>query len=222
MMAQSETIGVLHLQFPPGEAPSAAEGKRQLALTMAEQISMALASLRLREKLRDLSIRDPVTGLLNRRFMEDALGRELRRAQRKNTPMGVIMIDVDHFKRYNDTFGHDAGDTVLRELGRYFQENVRESDLACRYGGEEFTLILPEAGEEVVLQRAELLREGARHLDLTHRGQPLGTITLSLGVSLFPADGGTAENLLQEADAALYRAKKEGRDRVCLARRGTA
>lgn len=221
MMAQSETIGVLHLQFAPGVDAAAAEGKRQLALTMAEQISMALASLRLREKLRDLSIRDPVTGLLNRRFMEDALERELRRAHRKEMPMGVIMIDVDHFKRYNDTFGHDAGDTVLRELGRFFLENVRESDLACRYGGEEFTLILPEAGADVVYRRAERLKERARNLHLSHRGQPLGTITLSLGVALFPADGRTAEALLQEADAALYRAKKEGRDRVCLAPAGS-
>lgn len=216
MMAQSETLGVLHLLFDPA-AGEAVEAKRQLALVMAEQVGLALANLKLREKLRDLSIRDPLTGLLNRRYMEESLERELHRARRRDLSLGVVMLDVDHFKRFNDTYGHDAGDAVLRDIGQFLKQSVRDSDIACRFGGEEFTLILPEASREAVLQRVEQLRVGVANMTLMHQGQPLGPVTISLGVATFPDDGETSESLLRGADRALYRAKREGRNRVCLA-----
>jgi diguanylate cyclase (GGDEF)-like protein len=127
------------------------------------------------------------------------------------------MLDLDHFKRYNDTFGHDAGDALLRTLGRFLIEHVRGGDIACRYGGEEFALILPEAPLNVVRERLEALRTGIRQLDVKHQGQMLGAISVSCGVSCFPEHGSTAQAMLRAADQALYRAKQAGRDRVEVA-----
>jgi diguanylate cyclase (GGDEF)-like protein len=216
MMAQSEALGVLHLTQPEG-APIT-EAKQRLAITMAEHIAMALSNLKLHETLRSQSIRDPLTGLFNRRFMEESLELELRRATRNQRPLGVIMLDLDHFKHFNDTFGHEAGDTLLRELGTFLQGNIRAEDIACRYGGEEFTLILPEGNAEVTLQRANFLREAIKRLDVKHRNQPLGRITASMGVAIFPEHGRTRDALLTASDEALYRSKAEGRDRVTVAR----
>ncbi len=216
MMAQSEALGVLHLTQPEG-APIT-EAKQRLAITMAEHIAMALSNLRLHETLRSQSIRDPLTGLFNRRFMEESLELELRRATRNQRPLGVIMLDLDHFKHFNDTFGHEAGDTLLRELGTFLQSNIRAEDIACRYGGEEFTLILPEGNAEVTLQRANFLREAIKRMDVKHRNQPLGRITASMGVAVFPEHGRTRDALLAASDEALYRSKEEGRDRVTVAR----
>ena len=215
MMAQGEALGVLYLSsLKLGEL---AKTKQQLAVTIAEQISLSLANLKLRETLQNQSIRDSLTGLFNRRYLEESLEREIHRAKRKQQSLGIIMLDIDHFKRFNDTFGHEAGDTVLRELGLFLQQYVRQSDIACRYGGEEFTLILPEASLEIVRQRAEQLRQGVKHLQVQHRRQSLGAITLSLGVACFPEHGLSAETVIRAADAALYRAKAEGRDAVRLA-----
>ncbi len=216
MMAQSEALGVLHLTQKP-DAPMT-EAKQRLAITMAEHIAMALSVLKLHETLRSQSIRDPLTGLFNRRFMEESLELELRRAGRNQRPLGVIMVDLDQFKYFNDTYGHEAGDTLLRELGTLLQSNIRGEDIACRYGGEEFTLILPEGNAEIVQQRANALREAIKHLDVEHRNQPIGRVTASMGVALFPEHGRTGQALLQAADAALYRSKDLGRDRVTLAK----
>lgn len=219
MIAQGETLGLLHLQARPGEdgltAPLST-AKEQLATAVAEQIALALSNLRLRETLRQQSVRDPLTGLYNRRFLEESLDRELVRLERKNLPLGLIMIDVDHFKDFNDTFGHEAGDAVLRDLGGMLQRNVRASDIACRYGGEEFTIVLPEASLEIARQRAETLREAVRELRLVHDGKSLGAVTLSLGVAGFPEHGRRREHLLQIADAALYEAKNAGRNQVVV------
>lgn len=215
MMAQGEALGLLFLHAAD---PSALhEARQNLAVTVAEHIALALANLTLRDTLRRQSIRDPLTGLFNRRYLEESLTREIHRAERKQQSLGVMMLDVDHFKRFNDTFGHEAGDTVLRELGVFLQKFVRESDIACRYGGEELTLILPEASEEATLQRAEQIREGVKHLNLEHRRQSLGNISISFGVACFPQHGLTGEALIQAADRALYQAKMQGRDRVVLA-----
>jgi diguanylate cyclase (GGDEF)-like protein len=127
------------------------------------------------------------------------------------------MLDLDHFKMFNDAYGHAAGDILLRELGAFLQSRVRMEDIACRYGGEEFTLIFPEASLADTRQRAEQLRADVKHLTVQHRGQPLGGLTLSLGVAIFPDHGANGEAVLQAADAALYRAKREGRDRVVVA-----
>ncbi len=174
--------------------------------------------MKLHETLRSQSIRDPLTGLFNRRFMEESLALELRRATRNQRSLGVIMLDLDRFKHFNDTYGHDAGDTLLRELGTLLQANIRGEDIACRYGGEEFTLILPEGSAEVIQQRAEAVREAIKRLDVLHRGQPLGRIAASLGVAIFPEHGRTGEALLQAADAALYQSKAAGGDFVTTAK----
>ncbi len=226
MMAQGEALGVLHLQSgahgltepqgPEGVRERLTESKQRLAVTVAENIALALANLKLREALRIQSIRDPLTGLFNRRYMEESLERELRRAARNRRPLAAIMLDLDHFKRFNDTSGHEAGDTLLQALGNLLRRRVREEDIACRYGGEEFTLILPDASLDAARQRAEQLREEAKHLQVQHRGRYLGAVTLSVGVAAFPEDGSTAREILWAADEALYRAKAEGRDRVVV------
>jgi diguanylate cyclase (GGDEF)-like protein len=215
MMAQSEALGVLHLMQP--DDVKMTDTKQRMAVTMSEHIAMALSNLRLHETLRSQSIRDPLTGLFNRRFMEESLELEIRRASRNQRPLGMIMIDLDHFKYFNDTFGHEAGDLLLKELGSLLKGNIRGEDIACRYGGEEFTLILPEGTGTVTLQRAEFFREAIQRLDVHHRGHPLGKITASMGVAVFPDHGRTAESLINAADKALYRSKAAGRDCVTLA-----
>jgi len=214
MMAQGEALGIFYLSAPqPGQIT---ESKQILAVTVAEHIALALANLKLRDTLQHQSIRDPLTGLFNRRYLEESLEREIHRAARNKQTLGVIMLDVDHFKRFNDTFGHDAGDVVLRELGLFLKKNIRGGDIACRYGGEEFTLIMPEVSWQDIQIRTEQMRQEVKRLNLQHQGQPLGAITLSLGVAIYPEHGSTREVVIQSADAALYRAKKEGRDRICL------
>ena len=215
MMAQSEALGVLHLMQPHNVKMT--DTKQRMAITMSEHIAMALSNLRLHETLRSQSIRDPLTGLFNRRFMEESLELEIRRATRNQRPLGMIMIDLDHFKYFNDTFGHEAGDLLLKELGALLKGNIRGEDIACRYGGEEFTLILPEGTGAVTRQRAEFFKDAIQRLDVHYRGRPLGKITASMGVAVFPDHGRTASALIDAADKALYRSKNEGRDRVTLA-----
>ena len=149
--------------------------------------------------------------------MEESLERELRRAERNGQSVGFIMLDIDHFKHFNDTFGHQAGDALLRALGDLVGERTRGQDVACRYGGEEFSLILAGASREAAYRRAELLREEVKRLAATHAGQLLGKITLSFGVAAYPGDGQTAEELVRAADKALYSAKAAGRDKIMLA-----
>jgi diguanylate cyclase (GGDEF)-like protein len=218
LAAQGESLGVLYLA---GSRPSGAsgidEGKLQLAQAVAEQLGLAVANLKLRETLRDQSIRDPLTGLFNRRYMEETLERELRRAERNQRPLSVMMLDLDDFKTFNDSFGHEAGDRLLADLGRLLRTRVRSGDVACRYGGEEFVLILPEAAIEDTIGRVGQLRDAVRELRVTHRGQPVAVPTFSSGLAAFPVHGDKAEDLLRAADAALYRAKTGGRDRLVIA-----
>lgn len=213
LTAQGETLGLLYLNVPDG-ATTWVEGSLRLARTVADAIALALSNLRLRETLRHQSIRDPLTGLYNRRYLEETLERELSRSARGDTPVSLLVFDVDHFKRFNDTFGHDAGDTVLRELGGLVREQLRGGDIACRYGGEEFVVVLPGVSLEVAESRAEALREAVKRLGLSHRNASLGTVSLSIGVACFPQHGNSGEALIRAADEALYRAKREGRDRV--------
>ncbi len=216
MVAQGEILGVLHLYFGAHDG-RLADPHRHMANTVADHLSLALGNLRLRERLRSQSIRDPLTGLYNRRYMEEFLDREVRRAGRRKTPVAVIMLDLDHFKSINDTFGHEAGDAALVSLGAFLQSRVRQEDVACRYGGEEFVLILPDASLEGAVKWAERTRQAARDLQISHRWQALRTVTVSLGVAVFPDHGSTGESLLHAADTALYRAKQNGRDRVEVA-----
>jgi diguanylate cyclase (GGDEF)-like protein len=167
--------------------------------------------------LHQQSLRDPLTGLYNRRCMENFLEKELERAQSEQLPLGIIISDIDYFKCFNDTFGHQAGDIVLKEMSRFFQTHLRKSDIVCRYGGEEFMLILPEIGPDATKVSAEQLCAGVKHLHLQYLDRPLGKITLSAGVACFPEHGITSTQILQAADRALYRAKEQGRDRVVVA-----
>lgn len=218
VIAQSEALGVLHLRQSEliADTPPPLTESQRLATTVAEHIALALSNLNLRETLRNQAIRDPLTNLFNRRYMEESLERELRRARRKGAPLSIIMLDVDYFKRINDTFGHDGGDALLRQLGDFLQGSVRGEDIACRYGGEEFILILPEAPLTIAHQRAEQMREKVKQLRIEHLSRPLDAISLSLGVAAFPDHGATGEAVVRVADAALYRAKREGRDRVVV------
>lgn len=225
MMAQGETIGMIHLQSKlcrlenvPQEAQGYLTGaKERLALTLAKQISLALASLSLRESLRWQAIRDPLTNLFNRRYMEESLQREVARVNRRGASLGVIMVDLDHFKNFNDTFGHKAGDAMLAAVAALLKNRIRQEDIACRYGGEELLVILPETPLDITLQRAEELRERISRLQVEFLGQKLGLSTASLGVATFPQHGLDGEELIRAADAAMYRAKREGRNRVVVA-----
>ncbi|ERT06537.1 diguanylate cyclase domain protein [Lyngbya aestuarii BL J] len=215
MMAQGEALGILYLSFL--EVQNFNENQQQLGTMIARSIGLALANLKLRENLRHQSIRDPLTELFNRRYMEESLEREINRATRKQHPIGILMIDVDHFKRFNDTYGHDAGDSVLKVIGQFLQSQVRGGDIACRYGGEELILILPEVNLKDTQNRGEKIREGVKKLKLKKGSQELDQITVSIGVACFPEQGLTGEVVIQTADAALYKAKTQGRDRVVTA-----
>jgi diguanylate cyclase (GGDEF)-like protein/PAS domain S-box-containing protein len=175
------------------------------------------ALLKSQALLREQSVRDHLTGLFNRRYLEETLERELLRAARKQLSIGIIMLDVDNLKQFNDTWGHAAGDEILRELGSLLLRQVRGEDIACRYGGDEFILVLPDASREVTRERAELICEYAKHFHLQFDGQSLAAVTLSLGVAIFPEHGVTSTGILKAVDAALYRAKHEGRNRVVTA-----
>jgi diguanylate cyclase (GGDEF)-like protein len=210
LAAIGKTIGLLHVTGRVETAHAFAE-------SVAEHIGLALSNLMLRSDLRQLSIHDPLTGLYNRRYMEETLETEIRRAERKEHSIGVIMLDIDHFKAFNDGFGHAAGDQMLRSIGALILSHLRAGDIACRYGGEELLLILPEATAEAAAHRAEDLRVRAKKLEVTHMDTPLGPVTVSLGVAVFPGNGRTRDELLAAADASLYKAKQDGRDRVVVA-----
>lgn len=225
MLVNGEAIGILHLSHITALKQEQQEStyklynehKAQLVMTIADHIALALSNLKLRETLRQQSIRDVLTGLLNRRYMEETLTRELHRAEREQKRVGMIMFDIDHFKEFNDLSGHDGGDALLRELGAFLNKNTSGGDIVCRYGGEEFVAVLPGANLEETRLRAEELRKGVKELLVYHLGKPLGKCTISLGVSAYPEQGLTSEELLKSADKALYRAKNEGRDRVVAA-----
>ena len=220
LIAQGETLGILFLQdgrIKVDRADEARMGeKAKLAKILADNIGLGIANLKLRESMRNLSIRDPLTGLFNRRYMQEALEQEQHRTKRNKAQLALVMIDIDHFKQYNDTFGHDGGDAILRALGAFLRGSVRRSDIACRFGGEEFAVILSPSTAEGARQRAEKIREDARLLRVNHLNQDLGGITLSLGVSLFPEHASDAAALIKTADVALYRAKRDGRNRVVM------
>ena len=220
LMARSETLGLLHLRMAaPHDAAEqlVQQTKEQLLESMAEHMALAIANLRLRDLLHTLSTRDPLTGVYNRRFMEESLTRELCQAERTRRCVGVIMLDIDHFKTFNDTYGHEVGDLLLKAMGSFLQQQVRGGDIVCRYGGEEFILILPGAGEQETLQRAEQLRAGVKTIVIQNGSIDPPSVSISLGVAVYPGAGRNTTRLLKAVDEALYRAKRDGRDRVCLA-----
>ncbi|WP_217572628.1 diguanylate cyclase [Mesorhizobium sp. GbtcB19] len=215
LAAQGETLGIVHLCEPnAADRPDWVSRRQQVLRGVVDTLALALANLRLRETLRQQSIRDPNTGLYNRRYLEETSARELRRLERSGHPMAMIMLDVDHFKQFNDTFGHEAGDLVLKQVAATLLDHARESDVVSRYGGEEFALMMPGTTLADAAERAEALRKAIKHLHLTHRGRTLGTITASFGVSAFPELGASWVEIVNAADRSLYQAKADGRDRV--------
>ncbi len=168
-------------------------------------------------KLFEESIRDHLTGLFNRRYLDETIEREIRRAERSGFPVGFIMMDIDHFKRLNDKYGHAAGDVVLQEIGKLLKSKMRYADIVCRYGGEEFVVVMPEASLNITCQRAEKLWEEVKKLELRYKNKNLGKISISAGVAVFPDHGATGHEVLRSVDTALYSAKNSGRDRVVIA-----
>ena len=217
LTADGEVLGLLHILWPGDERPVAAHSATrcaQLVEAAAEQISLALANLDLRAELHARSIRDPLTGLYNRRYLDEFLERELRRCERHGTAVTLVMVDLDHFKAFNDQYGHDAGDAALIRIAETLQHVARETDVVCRYGGEEIAVVMPATDAEAARSGAERMRvavAGVSHLCPEGTTPPL---TASFGLAAAPADAATTEALISAADSALYVAKRAGRDRV--------
>jgi len=222
MIAQGESLGMLYLQASPAEMDQPEEvrkflfkTKQRLAGTVAEHVALALANIQLREKLRYQATRDPLTNLFNRRFLEETLSLQMFKARRSGVSIGIIMFDIDHFKLFNDTYGHAAGDAMLTALGGFLKTNTRSSDIACRYGGEEFIMIMPDATAPEAAKRAETLRLNIKDLKIDYDNKPL-SISLSFGVAAFPEHGDNVDMVIRCADNALYKAKEAGRNRVVI------
>ena len=182
-----------------------------------EELLSLVGDLQRREgRLRKEANHDPLTGLFNRRYLDASLSRELSLSQRRGTCLSVAMLDIDHFKGFNDKFGHDAGDLALRECAQVLSQHLRRSDIACRLGGEEFVLVLPDSSLEDTRQRVEQICALIKQLSMQHDGHPLGTMTLSAGIAASPVHASTAVALMRSADRALYAAKRAGREQVIL------
>ncbi len=218
LIVQGETLGLLCLVDGAATKGERQATHQQLALTVGEALKLALANVRLREKLRDEAIHDSLTGLFNRRYLEESLPRELHRARRGHSPLCLVMLDLDHFKQFNDTSGHAAGDAVLRAFGQLLRTKLRQSDIGCRYGGEEFALVLPDSSLRGAQDRVEELRLLVQEMDIRDGGERLGAVTISAGIAAACAEGSTSRDLLRAADEALYTAKRAGRDCVVVAR----
>lgn len=215
MQAQGEIVGCFYLV---AETPEAINVHIEKAVRRSgEQIALALSNLKLQERLRDQSIRDPLTKLFNRRYLEETMDRELDRARRKELPLGVMVLDIDHFKKYNDTRGHDAGDALLAQFAKLLMDQIRQEDIACRYGGEEFVIIMPGATAEITRDRAQRICDATRRMKITIGSEIFGGVTVSIGVSCYPVNGLRTEDLITMADQALYTAKHSGRDQVRVA-----
>ncbi len=210
LAAQGVQLGFVHLS----DRDAGFLARMDIVEAAAEQLSMALSNLYLQERLRLQSIREPLTGLFNRRYLEEAMARELARCARRQLPLSLLILDLDRFKAFNDVHGHAGGDALLSGFGKLLQEMSRGEDIACRYGGEEFTLIMPETDAETAMRRAEAIRAAVESLRVKHLGAELPQVTASIGVAVFPGDGAASEELLRAADEALYRAKRSGRNRV--------
>jgi len=214
LTAHGDTLGILYVECSPDEDMPHIEAKMEALKSIVKVAAVFFGSLNLRARLENQSIRDGLTNLFNRHFMEISLDREIRRAARSRTELAVLMIDVDHFKHFNDTFGHEAGDYVLREVAEVFRNTVRVEDIICRYGGEEFVIIFPETGAESAKTRAEEIRRQIQRLQLRFRGENLRETTVSIGIAVYPEAGNSLVELLRNADRALYAAKNRGRNCV--------
>ncbi len=213
ILAHGETVGLLHLRAHEGSGEAFHDSKK-LAQLCAEQISMAIANVRMRDQLHDQSVRDPLTGLFNRRHMTETLRKAISRSQQTGSPPSLIAVDVDHFKKFNDTHGHDAGDMVLRAVGSALETGCDRDEVACRIGGEEFMLILPDNTPDDAMTRAEQIRQAVEAITVRYGEKSLPRITISAGVAHYPTHGVMPQDLMRVADDALYAAKDKGRNQV--------
>ena len=214
LIVPSGTNGLLCLTGATGKDRGSA-ARQRLAVAAGEMIKLYFYSLRLRDELRDQAIHDPLTGLCNRRYLDESLSRELHRGRRGKSPLCVVMLDLDKFKPFNDAFGHDAGDSLLRVLGNMIRDKLRKSDISCRYGGDEFVLVLPDSSvADTELRMEQILALVAEFP--TQNGAPRPDITISAGIASAPEHGSTAAELLQAADKAMYDAKHAGGDCVVV------
>jgi diguanylate cyclase (GGDEF)-like protein len=221
LSAQGETVGLLHLMDHRLDSQSSTarltEAKQSLGVAVGEQAALALTNLEMREKLRMQALRDPLTGLLNRRFLEEWISREAARTDESGQPFGVIMADLDHFKAINDLHGHEAGDRLLTNVADVLRRSLRDSDMPCRYGGEEFLILLTGVDLPTLTARAEAIRNSIAHVRVDYRGATLPGVTVSAGIALYPLHGATAADVVLAADTALYAAKHAGRNRTVTA-----
>ncbi len=216
IIIDSEPVGAIHLETTSNDGPITTNTKR-LAEASVEQISLALTNIHLRHSLRMQAIHDPMTGLYNRLYLEETLSRELYRLDRSGQPLSIVIMDLDNLKEINDRYGHPAGDAVLRELAKLLKHLVRVSDMPCRYGGDEFILVLPDTNLEAAIKRAEKIRSEFERISVPFGTQTLGNFTLTAGVSSSPEHGHTNLDLINAADRALYTAKEQGKNMVCSA-----
>lgn len=214
LVVQGEMLGLFSIDIPAGMKLDNLDHWRQQVVTVGEGIKLSLSNLKLREIMREQANHDTLTGLFNRRYLKDTLQRELTHARRDCTQTTIAMIDIDHFKHLNDTYGHDAGDLMLREMGRILRENIRKSDIACRYGGEEFVLILLDSSLDSSRQILEKINTLVKEMQIHYGEQLLGSISLSIGIVEASQHEMTADELLSASDKALYAAKRAGRDRI--------
>lgn len=217
LVTQGEIIGLLHVSFVAGTDEQTPLDQREDELeAIATTIGPALGNLALRERLKSQAVRDGLTGFYNRRFLEESLPREIERCRRRNLPLTVVMADLDHFKKVNDTWGHEAGDLAIQSFAEAARRHFRSEDLLCRYGGEEFCFVLPDCPPEDARARAESLLRSQRESVLRFGRASIGPITTSIGLAAYPDQHVDGSALLRLADAALYRAKLEGRDRLVV------
>jgi len=193
---------------------SLSSGYNDLAVIAAEYLSLGISNIRLRKRLHEMTIRDSLTGLFNRRYMDDVMTREIERARRSGQSLGMVMVDLDHFENFNDTYGHDAGDEVLRKVASALVSGLRSEDIVCRFGGEEFFVFISSGRYEDCIGRAQELRKKVKAINILWKGQQLPFLSASFGVAVFPDHGKTFEDVLKTADQALYLAKETGRDKV--------
>jgi diguanylate cyclase (GGDEF)-like protein len=222
LVARGRTLGLLYIEqgnYSGSKANTQVENTydQHIAATVAKLSALSLANIQHHESLKNFAIYDSLTGLFNRRYMEETLKREISRVTRNKEPLGLIMIDIDHFKQFNDTYGHTAGDMLLKSIGDFFRDGIRREDIACRYGGEEFVLILPGSSLENTFRRAEQLHDDIKLVRVRHRGGFISSVQVSMGVVVFSEHGNSAELLLESADKALYKAKSLGRNRIVVA-----
>ncbi|MEN6586520.1 MAG: bacteriohemerythrin [Sulfuricella sp.] len=217
LIVRGEALGLLHIHAAPGCSPERKMRLTQLSVTVGEALTLALSNIRLREALREQATHDPLTGLFNRRFLDETLEREILRASREKKPIAAAMVDIDHFKKFNDAHGHEAGDRVLTEVAHCIRTSLRQSDIAYRYGGEEILIVMPasEAGEAA--KRMSEIAARLQNLNIAWGEKVLPAITISAGIASMPQDGTSSEAILRAADRALYAAKQAGRNRVCIA-----